>query len=443
MSQPDLLPSGVEAVQTIGVRRAIWVARRGDHLVGDEVIRGGLGYADQRLRCADKPREIGRRCRETLWLNDHVRIVVVQRAGLDPATRRDVNVTIQHDRRSVESLDVVVGPQAADDADRLADLQLLAKKAGGSIEVVSLPEPSDDRLRAQADRTAVLSCRHFSGAIDTRWKVSSYSALVAGRTADIDLPDRDALGESVRHISGRDEIEIESHKAAVPAGIFAFPKGSRAGNFFHDLMEQLDYSACPSDASNQTIQRTLQVYGFDNTWQHVIAETISHILHLTLIPELPELMLSAIDFDRRINEMEFYFPLNKIQPSTLEGVFKRHGLDQDRMNFPVQLHKLVFSPVAGFMKGYMDLVFQHRHQFFLVDWKSNYLGPTIDSYRRDALGVAMHEHFYVLQYHLYVLALCQYLRQRNAAFQFETDFGGVLYIFIRGTDRRRNRRSNR
>ena len=327
---------------------------------------------------------------------------------------------------------------AKSDADRLADLQLLAKKADGSIEVVSLPEPSDGHLRAQADTPAVPGCRHFSGTIDTRWKVSSYSALVAGRTADIDLPDRDALGEPVSHISDRDESEIESQKAAVPAGIFAFPKGSRAGNFFHDLMEQLDYTACSSDASNQTIQRTLQLYGFDNTWQHVIAETISHILHLPLIPELPELALSAIDFDHRINEMEFYFPLNKIQPSTLQVVFKRHGLDQDRMNFPLQLHKLVFSPVAGFMKGYMDLVFQHRHQFFLVDWKSNYLGPTIDSYRRDALGVVMHEHFYVLQYHLYVLALCQYLRQRNAAFQYETDFGGVMYIFIRGTDRRRS-----
>jgi exodeoxyribonuclease V beta subunit len=326
---------------------------------------------------------------------------------------------------------------AKSDADRLADLQLLAKKAGGSIEVVSLPEPSDGHIGAQADRAAALSCRHFSGTIDTHWKVSSYSALVSRRKADIDLPDRDALAELVRDTTDRDESEIESHKAAVPKGIFAFPKGSRAGNFFHDLMEQLDYTACSSDASNQTIQRTLQAYGFENTWQQVVAETISHILHVPLMPELPELSLSVIDFDQRINEMEFYFPLNKIQPSTLQVVFKRHGLGQDPMNFPSQLPKLVFSPVAGFMKGYVDLVFQHRRQFFLVDWKTNYLGPTIDSYRRDALSVVMHEHFYVLQYHLYVLALCQHLRQRNSFFQYKTDFGGVMYIFIRGIDRRR------
>jgi exodeoxyribonuclease V beta subunit len=330
---------------------------------------------------------------------------------------------------------------AKSDADRLADLSMLAQRSNGRIEVVSLPEPSDGHLSAQPDRSGQLSCRNFSGSIDTSWKVSSYSALISRQTADIDLPDRDAFGELVRHMTDRLESEIESNKAPVPDGIFAFPKGSRAGNFFHDLLERLDYTAGSAAALNNIILRTLQAYGFDDTWQDVIADTISHVLHVPLIPQLPELTLSAIGFNQRINEMEFYFPLNTIQPLTLQAVFKRHGHHQSRMNFPVQLQKLMFSPVGGFMKGYIDLVFQHRHQFFLVDWKSNYMGPTIDSYHRDALDVVMHDNFYVLQYHLYVLALCQYLRQRNSAFQYQNDFGGVLYIFIRGIDHRRSSES--
>jgi exodeoxyribonuclease V beta subunit len=89
------------------------------------------------------------------------------------------------------------------------------------------------------------------------------------------------------------------------------------------------------------------------------------------------------------------------------------------------------------MKGYMDLVFQHRERFYLVDWKSNYLGPTIDSYRQEALQRTMRQHFYTLQYHLYVLALSQYLRIRNPAFGYASGFGGVFYLFIRGIDSRR------
>ena len=80
----------------------------------------------------------------------------------------------------------------------------------------------------------------------------------------------------------------------------------------------------------------------------------------------------------------------------------------------------------------------HQNRFFLVDWKSNYLGPAIDDYRRDALADVMQTNYYVLQYHLYVLALCQYLRLKNTAFRYETDFGGALYLFIRGIDQQRN-----
>ncbi|MGD2099367.1 MAG: exodeoxyribonuclease V subunit beta [Desulfobacterales bacterium] len=348
------------------------------------------------------------------------------------------NAGIQTDLQSADIVtDLKRQVNAKSDADRLADLSLLAKKSRGSIELVSLPEPSEGRLWAQPDRDEMLSCRNFSGLIDTSWKVSSYSALISRQTADIDLPDRDALGERVELTIDRRESEIEPDKTAEAEGIFAFPKGSRAGNFFHDLFEHLDYTDVSSDASDEVIRRTLQAYGFDNTWQRVIAETLSHALQVPLIPQQPELTLSKIDFDHRVNEMEFYFPLNTIQPSTLQVVFKANSLDQSRLDFPLQLQKLIFNPVGGFMKGYMDLVFQHRHQFFLVDWKSNYLGPTIDSYRRDALDVVMRDHFYVLQYHLYLLALCQYLRQRNSAFQYETDFGGVLYLFIRGIDHRR------
>jgi exodeoxyribonuclease V beta subunit len=93
--------------------------------------------------------------------------------------------------------------------------------------------------------------------------------------------------------------------------------------------------------------------------------------------------------------------------------------------------------VAGFMKGYIDLVFQHRNRFYLVDWKSNTLGPTADSYCQATLQTAMQHNFYILQYHLYAVALCQYLRMRQPAFEYGSNFGGIFYLFIRGINRDR------
>ena len=66
------------------------------------------------------------------------------------------------------------------------------------------------------------------------------------------------------------------------------------------------------------------------------------------------------------------------------------------------------------MKGFMDLVFQWRDRFYLVDWKSNFLGSRIEDYGQASLTRAMKKEFYILQYTIYTLALDQYLRLRIA-----------------------------
>ena len=86
------------------------------------------------------------------------------------------------------------------------------------------------------------------------------------------------------------------------------------------------------------------------------------------------------------------------------------------------------------MKGFMDMVFRFRDRFYLVDWKSNFLGNRIGDYDQDALSLAMKEEFYMLQFHLYTVALHQYLRLRLRGYSYEGHFGGVCYIFLRGVD---------
>ncbi len=324
------------------------------------------------------------------------------------------------------------------DAQRLADLADLATSSRNTIEVVPLPQSSDRRFRNQTETPETLSCRTYKGKINTSWKVSSYSALISRQIADIDQPDRDALGAITRHLAVMDVNDKNLRKSAARDSIFAFPRGSRAGNFFHDIFEHLDYTSAYSDDLLQIIQRALQVYGFGDAWLNVVADTITNVLHVPLMKSQPELTLSAIDFEHRINEMEFYFPLKMVRPSNLQRLFNRPGAGKTENHFPVRMGQLTFSPVSGFMKGYIDLIFMHQNRFFLVDWKSNYLGPAIDDYRRDALADVMQTNYYVLQYHLYVLALCQYLRLKNTAFRYETDFGGALYLFIRGIDQQRN-----
>ena len=86
------------------------------------------------------------------------------------------------------------------------------------------------------------------------------------------------------------------------------------------------------------------------------------------------------------------------------------------------------------MKGFIDLVFRFRDRFYIVDWKSNFVGNRIEDYHQAALQKAMEVSFYHLQYHLYTVAVHQYLQTRIPGYRYDSHFGGVYYIFLRGVN---------
>jgi exodeoxyribonuclease V beta subunit len=92
-----------------------------------------------------------------------------------------------------------------------------------------------------------------------------------------------------------------------------------------------------------------------------------------------------------------------------------------------------FRQVRGMLKGFIDLVFATNGRYYLLDYKSNWLGKTRGLYPGGD-GQAMRTHRYDLQYQLYSLALHRYLRHRIADYDYERHFGGVIYLFLRGMD---------
>ena len=85
----------------------------------------------------------------------------------------------------------------------------------------------------------------------------------------------------------------------------------------------------------------------------------------------------------------------------------------------------------GLVTGVIDLVFEHQGKYYLADYKSNYLGASLEDYSSDNLLRAILDRRYDLQYLLYSIALHRYLSQRVADYTYERHFGGVYYLFIR------------
>ena len=146
--------------------------------------------------------------------------------------------------------------------------------------------------------------------------------------------------------------------------------------------------------------------------------------------------LADIPMANRLNELEFFLPLKRISPERLREAFAPFPgmLLGSEASWLERLRVLDFTPVHGFLRGFIDLVFSCNNRFYLVDWKSNHLGNTLEDYGPSALTEAMIREYYLLQYHLYVVALDRYLAIRVPGYCYENHFGGVYYIFLRGVD---------
>jgi exodeoxyribonuclease V beta subunit len=317
------------------------------------------------------------------------------------------------------------------DEDILKDLGTAVDASRGCIKLSDISKESVAAAGPQSKETRTLSFREFSGIIDRTWRISSFSSLVSGRRHADELPDRDVIGPPDEPDENASEI---SETDGELSGIYSFPKGAKAGTFFHDILEHLDFAHSESAVMETLVAEKLKGYGFESHWLDTICATLRKILTVPLDPKSGDLTLSCIQNDDRLNEMEFYFPLKVVFPEKLKQIFQQNSKHQLLTNFPQSLERLQFAPTKGFMRGFMDLVFRWHDRYYLVDWKSNFLGGRIEKYNQPSLALEMEKEFYFLQYTIYTLALDQYLRLRLPDYHYETHFGAVYYIFLRGVD---------
>jgi exodeoxyribonuclease V beta subunit len=312
----------------------------------------------------------------------------------------------------------------------VGELSRLEQDSAGTIAVEDLITRQWSGSAGTRRESARIEGRIFSVRIPRDWKISSFSSLSPRQKLDPDIPDHDFAVPP----QPSPEEEMEDTPIDFGSGIFAFPKGARAGTCLHDILEHLNFTKTGGPSARNLIAEKLHGYGFAETWTDTIQEMVQKVLSTCLDPADPGLRLQKISAKARVHELEFVFPLKTIAPDVLQGLFATHGNPELYGDIPQKIERLHFSPVRGFLKGFMDLVFQWQGRYYLVDWKSNFLGKSIEDYGPDGLREAMKEGYYHLQYHLYTLALDRYLRIRLPGYQYESVFGGVFYLFLRGMD---------
>ena len=305
-------------------------------------------------------------------------------------------------------------------------LKMLAQRAKGSIGITGLP-PGGIRYTSVPAAVDALQCRHFTGHIDGTWRIMSFSSLTAGKEqAEIapDLSDAADYDGSVAHAPGMNEEA---------SGIYAFPRGTQAGLVIHEIFQDLDFSEPDPEAIRQIVAGKLQRYGFEEHWILPVCDMVTRVVSAPLTAE--GLKLVTVRLSERISELEFTYPIASLSAQKLANIVRSASTAKAAGADPSWL-KLDFQPGRGFMKGFIDLVFRDGDRFYVVDWKSNLLGLRPEEYDSAALQKAMIDHWYELQYHIYVLALHRYLQVRLPGYCYDKHFGGVFYLFVRGIDPR-------
>ena len=296
------------------------------------------------------------------------------------------------------------------------DLKELAAQYPDSISLAhaaDLPAP----MPAQAtDNKRELAARAFSARIDTPWQIGSFSGLSRGHS--IERPDYDADTVS---------LDWPQHREA-STDRFGFPRGANAGTCLHSLFEHWDFVDSGSHWQ-QLVHKTLSQFGIDTHWTAVVEHWLVDVVN-TPLTATGNLSLSQIKPTQRLDEMAFYFPVSALTVSRLKKTLMPFAKDMPVLERIIP--QLNFNDLSGFMKGFIDLVFEHKGRFYIADYKSNWLGDKASDYNNQSMTDAMVMHSYPLQYLLYSLALHRYLKTRLPDYDPDEHFGGVYYLFIRG-----------
>jgi exodeoxyribonuclease V beta subunit len=88
------------------------------------------------------------------------------------------------------------------------------------------------------------------------------------------------------------------------------------------------------------------------------------------------------------------------------------------------------------MQGFVDLIAEADGRYWILDYKTNDLGPKVDDYHVDALRAAVAHGQYDLQYLIYLVALHRHLGRTLPGYDPEAHLGGAQYLFLRGMNGR-------
>jgi len=288
-----------------------------------------------------------------------------------------------------------------------------------ALDVKSEAQSDTKTLKYSLETDQTMNFRSYNGRkeLPVQKRLESFSSLVHHKS-EPGAPDYDQMVQSYA------DALVSDPAPAHERNIFTFPKGATAGSAIHKVFEHehFDFSKDTVEGDEVWIGEVLDQYRIDPDWSKVIRNMLNDASGAVI----PGLKLNEAGLNDQLREMEFHFGSSAVPADQLFKIIRNDG---NRVDNGYDSSNRVG---AGFLTGFIDLIVRQNGMFYILDYKSNYLGDSASDYEPPNLEREMQLAGYDLQAHIYMVALVKYLENRLPNFSYEKHIGGAVYLFVRG-----------
>ena len=305
-------------------------------------------------------------------------------------------------------------------------LQTFKEKMQDNVEICTKPNLEAFPALSINTKNDDLKAAEFTGNIEQDWRITSFTSIEQGHRRQNYFAEsagkKHVVFDDTKDYDSQNSIEISTALLSEnESNILDLPRGKQVGTALHRHFENCYFSDLANTEEIDTLRQSLQL---DETFTEPLQNWLQQISHTPLSNEIGIALADLANKDC-IKEMPFYLAI-------------REHFDVTAFNRALKAHHhlpsepLQFEQIQGMVRGSIDLVFRHNGKYYLVDYKSNFLGSSLADYNQEALKKEMLHSHYDWQYLIYTLALHRYLQSVVPHYDYARDFGGVFYLFLRG-----------
>ncbi len=305
-------------------------------------------------------------------------------------------------------------------------LQAFKEKMQDNVEICTKPNLEAFPTLSINTKHDELKAAEFTGNIEQDWRITSFTSIEQGHRRQHYFTEsagkKHVVFDDTKDYDSQNSIEISTALLREnESNILDLPRGKQVGTALHRHFENCYFSDLANTEEIDKLRQSLQL---DKTFTEPLQNWLQQISHTPLSNEIGIALADLANKDC-IKEMPFYLAI-------------REHFDVEAFNRALKAHHhlpsepLQFEQIQGMVRGSIDLVFRHNGKYYIVDYKSNFLGSTLTDYNQEALKKEMLHSHYDWQYLIYTLALHRYLQSVVPHYDYARDFGGVFYLFLRG-----------